>query len=135
MRTRLLSLLSAAGVALVFGAAAASAQGTGSTICKDGSRSAVTGKGACSSHGGVDAKATEAARKAATKVAKTETKAADKAAKTETKAATKVAKTESKAATKVAKAEDKAAKMVKCTDGSMSKGGRGACSHHGGIAK
>jgi hypothetical protein len=25
--------------------------------------------------------------------------------------------------------------MVKCTDGTMSKGGQGACSSHGGIAK
>lgn len=128
MRTRLLSLLSAAGVALVFGAATATAQGTASTICKDGSRSAVTGRGACTSHGGVDAKATEAARNAAKKVAKSESKAATKVAKTEAKAETKVAKAETKAA-------EKTAKMVKCTDGTMSKGGRGACSHHGGIAK
>lgn len=133
MRTRFLSLLSAAGVALMFGATTASAQGA-RTVCKDGTTSAVSGKGACSSHGGVDSKATAASR-AAKKVAKTETKAADKAAKTETKAATKVAKTETKAADKVAKTDAKVAKMVKCTDGTMSKGGRGACSHHGGIAK
>ncbi|MEO5816053.1 MAG: hypothetical protein ABIT20_12315 [Gemmatimonadaceae bacterium] len=39
------------------------AQGT-SSVCKDGTKSAVSGRGACSSHGGVDAKATEAAAKA-----------------------------------------------------------------------
>jgi hypothetical protein len=41
-----------------------SAQGT-SSVCKDGTSSAAVGRGACSGHGGVDAKATEAAAKAA----------------------------------------------------------------------
>src|SRR5438067_5442872 len=40
------------------------------TICTDGTTSAATGKGACSSHGGVDAKATAAAKKAAASAAK-----------------------------------------------------------------
>ncbi|MDB4890460.1 MAG: hypothetical protein JWL61_2315 [Gemmatimonadetes bacterium] len=40
------------------------AQGTNS-VCKDGTASAAVGRGACSGHGGVDAKATEAAAKAA----------------------------------------------------------------------
>lgn len=76
------------------------------TICKDGSPSASSGRGACSGHGGVDAKATKAAEKAA--------KATTKADKAQTKAAT----TE-----------------VTCADGSKSAGGRGACAGHGGIAK
>jgi hypothetical protein len=38
-----------------------------------------------------------------------------------------------KAAAKPAKASASAAAMVSCTDGTMSKGGRGACSGHGGI--
>ena len=41
-----------------------SPQGT-SSVCKDGTTSATVGRGACSGHGGVDAKATEAAAKAA----------------------------------------------------------------------
>lgn len=40
------------------------AQGT-SSVCKDGTKSAAVGRGACSGHGGVDAKATEAAAKMA----------------------------------------------------------------------
>ena len=40
------------------------------SVCKDGSTSATTGRGACSGHGGVDAKATEAAKKAAKAQAK-----------------------------------------------------------------
>jgi hypothetical protein len=60
-RTFVLSLSS---FALVFGLAlsSAGAQTTAATICKDGTTSAVSGKGACSSHGGVDAKATAAAK-------------------------------------------------------------------------
>lgn len=48
-------------LAITFGARTASAQGS---VCKDGTTSAASGKGACSSHGGVDAKATAAANKA-----------------------------------------------------------------------
>jgi hypothetical protein len=48
-----------------------SAQGpAASTICKDGTTSATSGRGACSSHGGVDKKATKKAAKAAKKEAK-----------------------------------------------------------------
>jgi hypothetical protein len=81
---------------------------------------------------------------AATKSAKGETKAAEKAAKPATKAVEKPAKMETKAAEKTAKTETKAAekksaktepKEVTCTDGTMSKPGRGACSGHGGVKK
>ena len=42
-------------------------QGQAATsVCKDGSTSTATGRGACSGHGGVDAKATKAAHSAAT---------------------------------------------------------------------
>jgi hypothetical protein len=117
MRSRLTALASVVIVALAFGSSTAAAQAT-STICKDGTRSAVSGRGACGGHG-VDAKATDAARKAAT--------TAKKAEKSETKA-------EKKAEKKAENAEKKVA-MVKCKDGATSKGGRGACSGHGGIAK
>ena len=72
--------------------------------CIDGSTSA-SGRGACSGHGGIDRGETKATRTAA------------------------------KADVKAAKAEEHAAaSTVKCTDGAMSAGGRGACSGHGGIA-
>lgn len=74
------------------------------TVCKDGSTSAAAGRGACSDHGGVDKKAT--------------------------KAAAKVVKAEAKQAVKDAKATGS---LVSCSDGTQSKPGRGACSHHGGI--
>jgi len=39
------------------------------------------------------------------------------------------------AAAKAARAKGKAAAQVTCTDGTLSKGGQGACSGHGGIKK
>ena len=74
------------------------------TTCKDGTTSTAAGRGACSGHGGV----APAAKRAAVRAAKADVKAAKTAAST-------------------------AAKEVKCTDGSTSAGGRGACSGHGGI--
>lgn len=44
---------------------AGSAKAQAATLCKDGSTSAAIGRGACSGHKGVDAKATAAAKKAA----------------------------------------------------------------------
>lgn len=123
---RALRLVFAAGFLF---AAPLAAQGTAS-VCKDGSNSATVGRGACSGHGGVDAKATAAAEKAAKAAAKSAAKAAEKSAKAaETKA--NAAKVEAKADKAVDKA---AATQVSCKDGAKSAGGRGACSGHGGIA-
>ena len=74
------------------------------TTCKDGTTSAASGRGACSGHGGV----APARKHAAVRAAKTDVRAAKTAAAT-------------------------AAAQVKCTDGTTSAGGRGACSAHGGI--
>ncbi|MFL5605676.1 MAG: DUF3761 domain-containing protein [Gemmatimonadaceae bacterium] len=78
--------------------------------CKDGTTSAAKGRGACSGHGGVApvAPVAPAAKRAAVRSAKADVRAAKTAAAT---------------------AKD----QVTCTDGSMSAGGRGACSGHGGI--
>lgn len=147
--------------ALVFAAAPLMAQGKTGTVCKDGTTSAVTGRGACSGHGGVDAKATKAAKqdaKAAKATVKAEkAKAADakvdkaadagseKAAKADKKADKAVAVTTAKANKSVAKAEkaeDKADKdangaTAQCKDGTYSHAAshQGACSRHGGVAK
>ena len=75
------------------------------STCKDGTASAVSGRGACSGHGGVDAKATARSKKA------------DRAAK----------------GGRITYAP-KAGATVTCSDGTSSAGGRGACSRHGGIA-
>jgi hypothetical protein len=123
MRVRLLSWVSAAGLMLTVAATAQAQKGT-ATPCKDGTTSTVSGRGACSGHGGVDGEKLAAQKKAAN--------TAKQAAKKSEKTAEKSAKTEAKTEKKEASA---ATKMVKCTDGAMSKGGRGACSGHGGIAK
>jgi hypothetical protein len=128
MRARMTTILSMAVLSLGLGASRLSAQTMVASICKDATTSTVSGRGACSGHGGVDAKATEAARKA--------TKAQEKAAKKQAKAAARLdEKGESKAEKKAEKKAGKAGAMVTCTDGTASKGGRGACSSHGGIKK
>lgn len=65
MRTRWTMSLSAAAIAIVFASSAAFAQGGAGSVCKDGTKSEASGKGACSAHGGVDSAATAAAAKAA----------------------------------------------------------------------
>lgn len=135
MRTHMLVTVAAALVLLGSNGARLDAQAA-TTVCKDGSTSATTGRGACSGHGGVDAKATAAAKKAATAKAKADAKAAKaqaNAAKSEAKTAAKSEpKTEAKTA---AKTEPKAAVQVTCADGTTSTAGRGACSGHGGVKK
>ena len=107
MSSRLSAFLTAAALACLTSVAGAQAK-PATVTCNDGTTSTATGRGACSSHGGV--------KKAET--SKSESKPATTAAKP---------KTTGKTAGKTA--------MVKCTDGTMSKGGQGACSSHGGIAK
>ena len=65
MRTRWAVSLSAAAIAIVLGSSSAFAQGATGSVCKDGTKSEASGKGACSNHGGVDAAATAAAKKGA----------------------------------------------------------------------
>ena len=110
MRTRI--LIPAVAAFLGLGALRAPIGAQATTVCKDGTTSTTSGRGACSGHGGVDTKATSAAKKAAEKPAKK----AEAAPKSE-------AKTEAK----------KTAEQVTCSDGTTSKAGRGACSGHGGV--
>lgn len=152
MRNR--SILSAALVVLALGVSGSrlSAQGA-TTVCKDGTTSATSGKGACSGHGGVDAKATAAAKKAAApaaSAAKTATPPAAAASKAAAKsapataapaAAAKSAPAAAKSApaTKTASASDKdsTGAVAACKDGTYSHASthKGACSRHGGVAK
>jgi hypothetical protein len=109
--------------------AAASALGAGvsgaqaaATVCKDGTTSATSGRGACSGHGGIASKASKS--KAAT----------SSRGATQATAAVGAATTTAPAkATRATKASTRQAAEVSCTDGTMSKGGRGACSGHGGV--
>ena len=144
MRVARFGSLAGLTIALTFTAGALHAQGA-AAICKDGTKSATSGRGACSGHGGVDDAATAAAKKAAKGAEKT-AKAAEKNAKPAEKAAEKTAKTEAKSVAKTSKAAEKAAEkadkdaagaIAQCKDGTYShaKSTRGACSSHGGIAK
>ncbi len=77
------------------------------TICKDGTTSVSSGRGACSGHGGVNKKAVTHQKK--------------------------VVKSEVKAATAVARRTPGAQVTTLCADGTMSNStGRGTCSGHGG---
>ena len=119
--------------ACLLSAAPLAAQAT-ATVCKDATTSVSAGRGACSGHGGVDAKASAKAAKAAAKMMKKEEAEKKQASKPEAKV-DKAADKASKAEVKAEKASDKAATTtVGCADGSKSAGGRGACSGHGGIA-
>ena len=104
--------------------------------CKDGTRSK-GGKGACSGHGGVDKSAPGAAAAAATtgeSKSKSTSKHKEAAAEETDQAGTKPsAKASSGTASSAASPE--AAATVTCKDGTTSKGGKGACSGHGGIDK
>lgn len=104
-----LSLARALSFATVLGALAAaptflSAQAVAS-VCKDGTPSAASGRGACAGHGGVDA--------AATKTAKAKARADAKAAKAAARAQAKATKAAAKAdKTGAAKADAKADKAA-----------------------
>jgi hypothetical protein len=125
MNTR--RILLTAGGLLLLSAGSLSAQAMKVT-CKDGTPSA-GGQGACSSHGGIAAKATPKADK---KLAKSDAKTDAKLAKAETKSTGKVMKA-------AAKSEDKEAKgaTALCKDNTYShaKNRQGMCSAHGGVAK
>jgi hypothetical protein len=126
MRSRVSAFLSVVALACLTSVAGAQAK-QATVTCNDGTTSTATGRGACSSHGGVKKSDTTKAgtKSASTKAATTTTKAPTTTSKSPKTADTTKAKTST--TTKTA--------MVKCTDGTMSKGGQGACSSHGGIAK
>lgn len=96
------------------------------TMCKDGSTSTATGKGACSGHGGVQ-KAKKAAPASGAAMTAAPAAAAPAAAMTAAPAAAAKAPAAAGAAP--------AGATAKCKDGSYSKSKShsGACSKHGGV--
>ena len=127
MRTRILcaavtAFLSLGAIGSPLGAQAAT------SVCKDGTTSAASGRGACSGHGGVDAKATDAAAKKAAAARKTEAKAEPKA---------KSASAPAQASSNRGEDNDPKDAIAQCKDGmySHSANRRGACSRHGGVGK
>jgi uncharacterized protein DUF3761 len=110
---KLIGLLAASMTAFALALPARSADPAAATLCADGTTSTATGKGACSSHGGVQ-----------------------KASKT-TAAPAAPAATAPAAPTPAAAPATPASGAVKtCTDGTTSTAtGKGACSGHGGVLK
>ena len=120
-------------------AAQATAKATAQSVCKDGTTSAAKGKGACSSHGGVDSLATAAAHKSA-KATKARAEAAKVSGDSSKAAAadSKAKRAESKATKAENKAEhDSTGATAECKDGTYShaKSAQGRCSSHGGVMK
>jgi hypothetical protein len=104
--TRKLMLSAVVGLVTLLSAASLNAQAA-AVICKDGTTSASSGRGACSGHGGVDKKAVSHQKK--------------------------TVKAETKAAKSVASHTAGAQVTTLCADGTTSNStGRGTCSGHGG---
>jgi hypothetical protein len=102
------------------------------SMCKDGTTSTATGRGACSGHGGVQkaGKSAAAAAPASTESASPAAAPAPHAA-----AASKAAPAAKAAAT--TGNTDPTGATAKCKDGTYSKSKHhtGSCSHHGGVAE
>ena len=112
------------------------------TICKDGTTSVSSGRGACSGHGGVNKKATSHQKK----IAKGEVKAAAKPtpapASTPTPRASARASVRANSNSAVVSGSgarednNSSGAIARCKDGmySHARNRRGACSRHGGVA-
>jgi|GEM_PF-870120 len=121
---------------------------TGQVQCKDGTFSSAKGKGACSGHGGVlkessaaedaKAKASSAADDTKAKASRTVDDTKAKASRSTDDAKAKASGTADDAKAKASRSVDDAKTAVDntvlCKDGTTSKAGQGACSHHGGVA-
>ena len=147
------SVASFALLAVIAFATPARAQAS-SSVCADGSTSTASGKGACSGHGGVDAKATAAAKKPASTVSCADgsssksgrgacsghggVKAATTTVATPSPLATVATpKTPAKASPTKSASSDATDATAECKDGTYShaKTHQGACSRHGGVSK
>jgi hypothetical protein len=117
-------------LALVPATAEAKSQSKKTTTveCKDGTTSKA-GRGACSHHGGVAAAAKDQAGEKTAEPAARSASAPDR----EPLGPQGRAAPRSDRATSENPSSNETA-SVKCTDGTTSKAGRGACSHHGGVA-
>jgi hypothetical protein len=125
---------------LAWSQAACAADTPAPTTCKDGTTSTATGRGACSSHGGVQKPAPAASSSASSSGAT--------AASAPPAGAASVSPAPGSAPTPAAEGAKTTAKppsgntdptgaTAKCTDGTYSKAKThsGACSHHGGVAQ
>ena len=147
VRLRTLSLAATLAAITALGASAVQAQTGRTSVCKDGTTSNVSGRGACSSHGGVNLEATRIAKEKA-RLAEEARHAGRKTKRAVAAGEVKVDRAEEKAsaAVKADKREmgrrrgednEAAGAIAQCKDGmySHAKSTRGACSRHGGIAR
>ena len=111
------------------------------TICKDGTPSVSSGRGACSGHGGVNKKALKHQKKGAKAEVKPSGDAGMSASATSPKVSAKArarGNSNSGGASGSGAAEDNnpAGALARCKDGlySHARNRRGACSRHGGVA-
>jgi uncharacterized protein DUF3761 len=104
--------------------------GHADSMCKDGTTSTATGRGACSGHGGVQ----KAAKSAAAEAPASTESASPAAAPAPAAAASKAAPA---AKSPASGNTDPTGATAKCKDGtySKSKHHKGSCSHHGGVAE
>ncbi len=112
--------------------AAAAAPASGGSVCKDGTTSEKTGRGACSGHGGV--KKGDAGQ-AASGAAMSGAASAPAAAAAAKSAPVAEAPAASRSASTAAAGSGPEGATAKCKDGaySHSTSHKGACSHHGGV--
>jgi hypothetical protein len=103
------------------------------SMCKDGTTSTATGRGACSGHGGIQ----KAGKAAAAAAAPKSTESASPAAVPAPAAVAPKAKAAPAAKTATTGNTDPTGATAKCKDGTYSKSKHhtGSCSHHGGVAE
>lgn len=151
MRTRLSATVALLVLGLSLDVSLAHAQAA-TSVCKDGTRSSVSGRGACSGHGGVNTAATKAVAAAAAQVTCTDgtmSKAGRGACarhggiKGSVATATRSTAPKPPAARKPVApsrrndANDPTGATAQCKDGTYSRAAthRGACSRNGGVGK
>ena len=119
---------------LAFSPAAAQAKSkkTQTVQCNDGTTSKA-GRGACSHHGGVASTTSGAKRDDADQSSGAQSKTkASSSSRSEGRAAPRLER--APAAEPAPSTAQSSPATVQCKDGTTSKAGRGACSHHGGVA-
>ncbi len=135
LHTRKVVSLSGALFALIMLTATAQAQdSTAKPICKDGTTSTTTGRGACSHHGGVDKTRTTSSGTVAPAPATTPAPATPTQPSTPSTSTTSSSRA---GKTGTSETNDPTGAIAKCKDGlySHSKHHTGACSRHGGVAQ
>jgi hypothetical protein len=131
--------LSAAAAALFLAFAFPTGLAAQGVACKDGTTASSSGRGACSHHGGVASVAiTVSCRDGSTATpgrgACSHHGGVGSPTATKTRSSTRTRASESTTRPSSARTSSGEGERVGCRDGTTSSAGRGACSHHGGVA-